>query len=55
MTWFYCRLRDGGCQRTLELELTWPSRAQLIATVRGYDDEGEGMPVEGATVSAGAA
>jgi hypothetical protein len=52
VTWFYCRLRRGGCQRTLELRLrTEPGT--LVATVRGYDDEARGVPVEGATVSAG--
>jgi hypothetical protein len=52
VTWFYCRLRQGGCQRTLELKLrTEPGT--LVATVRGYDDEARGIPVEGATVSAG--
>jgi hypothetical protein len=52
VTWFYCRLRDGGCQRTLELSLrTEPG--MLVATVRGYDDQAGGVPVEGATVSAG--
>jgi hypothetical protein len=52
VTWFYCRLRRRGCQRTLELK----ARAEaggLVATVRGYDDEGRGVPVEGATVRAG--
>jgi hypothetical protein len=54
VTWFYCRLRANGCQRTLELS----SRGEpgtLVATVRGYDDEGRGVPVEGATVTAGGA
>jgi hypothetical protein len=52
ITWFYCRLREGGCQRTLALtSRTEPG--MLIATVRGYDDDGRGVPVEGATVSAG--
>jgi hypothetical protein len=52
VTWFYCRLRDGGCQRTLELRVRGEAGA-LVATVRGYDDQGDGVPVEGATVSAG--
>jgi hypothetical protein len=52
VTWFYCRLRDGGCQRTLELKLRTEAGA-LVATVRGYDDGGKGVVVEGATVSAG--
>jgi hypothetical protein len=52
VTWFYCRLRNGGCQRTLEL--TWRAEpGTLVATVRGYDDEARGVAVEGATVSAG--
>jgi hypothetical protein len=52
VTWFYCRLRQGGCQRTLEVRVkTEPGT--LVATVRGYDDEARGVPVEGATVSAG--
>ena len=54
VTWFYCRLRDGGCQRTLEL--TWRAEpGTLVATVRGYDDDASGVPVEGATVKAGGA
>jgi hypothetical protein len=54
VTWFYCRMRDGGCQRTLELELT-TQPGTLIATVRGYDDQGDGVAVAGAEVSAGGA
>jgi hypothetical protein len=51
VTWFYCRLRRGGCQRTLEL--TWRAEPGiLVATVRGYDDEARGVAVEGATVRA---
>jgi hypothetical protein len=52
VTWFFCRLRDGGCQRTLALEAR-PEPGAVSVTVRGYDDEGRGAPVEGATVSAG--
>jgi hypothetical protein len=52
VTWFYCRLREGGCQRTLEL--AWRADpGVLVATVRGYDNEGRGVAVEGATVTAG--
>jgi hypothetical protein len=54
VTWFYCRLRGGGCQRTLEVRAS-PEPGGLVATVRGYDDEGRGVTVEGATVSAGGA
>jgi hypothetical protein len=52
VTWFFCRLRDGGCQRTLALEAR-PEPGTVSVTVRGYDDEERGVPVEGATVSAG--
>jgi hypothetical protein len=52
VTWFFCRLRDGGCQRTLALTAR-PRPGTVSVTVRGYDDEGRGVPVEGATVSAG--
>lgn len=54
VTWFYCRLRSGGCQRTLELSLrTEPGT--VVASVRGHDDEGRGVAVAGASVSAGSA
>ena len=54
VTWFYCRMRSGGCQRSLELKLRTQAGA-VVATVRGYDDEGKGVAVAGATVSAGGA
>ena len=54
VTWFFCRLVAGGCQRTLELRLT-PEPGAVVARVHGYDDEGRGVAVEGATVRAGAA
>jgi hypothetical protein len=50
VTWFYC-VRAGDCQRTLELRTTLTSGG-IIATVRGYDDAGDGVPIEGASVSA---
>lgn len=54
VTWFYCRLRNGGCQRTLELRLrTEPG--SVVASVRGYDDAGRAVAVAGASVTAGAA
>jgi hypothetical protein len=52
LTWFYCRLREGGCQRTLAIDARVEPGAVSV-TVRGYDDEGRGGPVEGATVTAG--
>jgi hypothetical protein len=45
-------MREGGCQRTLELKVKAEAGA-LVATVRGYDDAGKGVAVAGATVSAG--
>jgi hypothetical protein len=54
VTWFFCRLREGGCQRTLALEARTEPGAVSV-TVRGYDDEGRGVPIEGASVSAGSA
>ena len=54
VTWFFCRLLGGGCQRTLELRLD-PEPGGFVATVRGYDDEGRGVAIEGATVRAGSA
>jgi hypothetical protein len=51
ITWFYC-VRAADCQRTLEVRAT-PFQGGIVATVRGYDDGGDGVPVAGATVSAG--
>ena len=59
LLWFYCRAqRAGGCQRTLEAT---PDRGTAApgetvrVTVRGYDDQGRGVAVAGATVTLGAA
>jgi hypothetical protein len=59
LLWFYCRAqRTGGCQRTLEAT---PDRASAApgetvrVTVRGYDDQGRGITVAGATVTLGSA
>lgn len=51
VTWFYC-VRAADCQRTLEVRAT-PMTGGIVATVRAYDDAGDGVPVEGATVTAG--
>ncbi|MET0614460.1 MAG: hypothetical protein ABW142_03380 [Thermoleophilaceae bacterium] len=51
LTWFYC-VSAGDCQRTLELS-TKPTTGGVVATVRGYDDGGDGVPVAGATVTSG--
>jgi hypothetical protein len=55
--WFWCvKDRADSCQRTLEAT-PGPAAAgaPLRVTVRGYDDAGKGVPVEGATVRLGAA
>ena len=49
VTWFYC-VRAADCQRTLEVRAIAVAGG-IVATVRGYDDTGEGEPVEGATVT----
>ena len=56
--WFWC-LQDRGeaCQRTLEASSpsTVAPGAMLPVTVRGYDDNGRGVTVAGATVRLGSA
>jgi hypothetical protein len=59
VTWFWCVSGANGCQRTLVAEPDARHAAPgsaLRVVVRGYDDHGRGVPVEGATVRlAGAA
>jgi hypothetical protein len=60
VTWFWCEQDNntGGCQRTLEARPDRTSAAAgeaLTVTVRGYDDLGRGIAVEGATVTLGSA
>jgi hypothetical protein len=59
ITWFWCELnQSGSCQRTLEVQPDRTSAAPgeaLRVTVRGYDDQGKGVAVAGATVRLGAA
>ncbi len=59
ITWFWCELQQSGsCQRTLEVR---PARTTakpgeaLSVTVRGYNDQGKGFGVQGATVRLGTA
>jgi hypothetical protein len=51
VTWFYC-VRAADCQRTLEVRANATTDG-IVATVRAYDDAGDGVPVEGASVTAG--
>ena len=57
--WFWCvQARGEACQRTLEVTpsaSTVAPGAPLRVTVRGYDDNGRGVAVAGATVRLGAA
>jgi hypothetical protein len=57
--WFWCEQNSsGGCQRTLEATPDRTAAAPgetLTVTVRGYDDNGRGVLVEGATVRLGSA
>jgi len=52
VTWFWC-VRASDCQRTLEVSgaRTVGPGAPLVITVSGYDDQGKGGPVTGASVS----
>lgn len=57
VTWFWCVMGAEGCQRTLELKPGATEVApggSLALTVRGYDDQGRGVLVAGATVTLGA-
>ena len=57
LLWFWCEQnRSDGCQRTLEARPERPTvapGAPLRITVRGYDDNGRGVPVAGALVRLG--
>jgi hypothetical protein len=59
LLWFWCMLgTGGGCQRTLDARPDRTSAAPgetLRVTVRGYDDQGAGVPVAGAAVRLGSA
>ena len=59
VTWFWCEQDDsGGCQRTLEARPDRTTAAPgetLSVAVRGYDDRGSGIAVEGATATLGSA
>jgi hypothetical protein len=59
LLWFWCDAQPtGGCQRTLEATPDRTAAAPgeaLRVTVRGYDDNGRGTAIEGATVVLGGA
>lgn len=54
VTWFYCTYRRG-CQRTLTLRASSQPGGVVSVKVRGYDDDGKGMPVADARVTVGGA
>jgi hypothetical protein len=53
--WFWCVASATGCQRTLDITLSSDdsvSAGSLVTvTVSGYDNEGRGTPIAGATVT----
>jgi hypothetical protein len=57
--WFYCRLRSGGCQRTLDLTVSPRGSvgrgALLQVRARAYDDNGRGIDAPGTVVRLGSA
>jgi hypothetical protein len=58
LLWFWCRNGAAGCQRSLEAQPAATAVAggsELRVTVRGYDDNGKGQVVPGATVRLGSA
>jgi hypothetical protein len=50
--WFYC-LQAGNCQRSLAVRAT-VAGGEVSVRVTGYDDNGRGVRIEGATVTLGA-
>jgi hypothetical protein len=53
VTWFYCRMKASGCQRTLAIKPKALGGGQVRVTVHSYDDGGKARLVPGATVHAG--
>lgn len=51
VVWFYCKFDAGSCQRSLAIDREVDG-GQVTVTVRGYDDNGDGIPVAGARVFA---
>jgi hypothetical protein len=52
VTWFYCRLKANGCQRSLALGAK-PEPGGIAVTVTGHDDEGRGAAEPQAAVVLG--
>jgi hypothetical protein len=55
VTWFYCRMKANGCQRTLAIRPEPIGAGRLRVIVKAYNDFGRGRAAAGATVLAGTA
>jgi hypothetical protein len=53
ITWFYCVVEAGSCQRTLGLRARDDGGGTVTVRVTGYDDEGRGTRIAGARVRSG--
>jgi hypothetical protein len=55
VTWFWCDQQPDveGCQLTLEMKVTSTAEHSASVRVRGYDNAGKGMNIEGATILSG--
>ena len=51
VVWLYCVFVEASCQRSLEINLDVSGRS-FAATVTGYNDAGEGVPIAGARITA---
>jgi hypothetical protein len=53
VTWFYCRMKANGCQRTLAIKPKVLGGGAVRVTVKAYDDQGKARPAARATVYVG--
>lgn len=53
VVWFYCRLVEQSCQRTLVVKVTSTAPGQVNVGVRSADDQGKTVLAGGATVHIG--
>ena len=53
VTWFYCRLVQANCQRTLGVKVTSTAPGRVDVGVRASDDRGKSVLGAGATVHVG--
>jgi hypothetical protein len=50
VTWFFCRLVNASCQRTLVTKAVATAPGEVTVAVRAYDDRGKSVPAGGATL-----